>query len=91
MQTTLLALTIWLYGYSPTWSAAGGRHASRTPSKVSLVCVAQLLAGALLLCPAGTQSARPGRHQVSAHRLHRAAATPPPRHASVARGHDRAF
>lgn len=91
MQTTLLALTLWCCGYYPTPPVTRGRHAARTPSKVWLVCAAPLLAGALLVGRASTQSASDGRHRVSEHRPRRAAPTPPPRHASVARGHDPAF
>ncbi|MEY9895748.1 hypothetical protein ABIA31_009438 [Catenulispora sp. MAP5-51] len=68
MQTTLLALTLWCYGYYPTRSATRGRHAARTPSKVWLGCAAPLLAGALLVGRAGTQSASQTRHRVSEHR-----------------------
>jgi hypothetical protein len=91
MQTPLLALTLWYYGYYPTRSVSRGRHASRTPSKVSLVCAAQLLSGALFLGRLGTQSARRGRHRVSEHRARPSAAAPPPKRASEARGHDPAF
>jgi len=91
MPTALLALTLWCYGYYPTRSVARGRHACRRPSKVSLVCAAQLMAGALFLGRFGTQSARPGRHRVSEHRAQRSAAAPPPKRAAEARRHDPAF
>lgn len=82
MQTALLTLTIWCYGYYPTRLVARGRHASRTPSKVSLVCAAQPLSGALFLGRLGAQSARLGRHRVSEHRARRSAPKPPTHQAS---------
>jgi len=91
MQTALLALTLWCYGYHPIRSVTRGRHACRRLSKVSLVCAAQLMVGALFLGRFGTQSARPGRHRVSEHRTRRSAAAPAPKRAPEARGHDPAF
>ena len=92
MQATLLALTVWYYGYYPTRSVARGRHASRTPSKASRFCAAQLLAVSLLWGRAGQQQcANSGRHRVSEHRVRRTTSTVPPRPHSHARGHDPAF
>ena len=91
MQTTLLALTVWCYSYYPSCPVAHGRHASRTQSKGSLFCAAQLLAGSLLWGRASWRCAGPGRHRVSEHRVRRTARTPPPRRASDPRGYDPAF
>ena len=91
MQATLLALTVWCYGYYPTRSVTRRRHASRTPAEASLFCAAQLLAGSLLWGRAGRQCANPGRHRVSEHRVPRTASPVPLRPHSHARGHDLAF